>query len=100
MNWSAIRNSIIQKVLIATRKKNTKIKWGGPLWDFDWAFGYNESNDYFIKNNLLFYKGKSDSRPGARFFSRFMEVPEFRTKYKARWKEMKPELVKLLIILI
>jgi len=68
-----------------------KIKWG-PLWDFDWAFGNNEYNAYFVKKELLFYVGNSDPSPGARFFTRFMEIPAFRIKYKARWKEIKPQV--------
>ena len=73
------------------KEANTKIKWG-PLWDFDWAFGYNESNAYFVKTNLLFYQGNSDTRPGARFFSRWMEIPAFRASYKARWREVRPQV--------
>lgn len=73
------------------KEADGKIKWG-PLWDFDWAFGYNEYNAYFIKTNAIFYQGNSDTRPGARFFTRFMEVPAFRTIYKARWKEIKPQV--------
>lgn len=71
---------------------HTKIMWG-PLWDFDWGFGYNESNTYFVKSDLIFYKGHRDDRPGAKFFNRFMEVPEFRAQYKARWKEIRPQVV-------
>ena len=73
------------------KEADGKIKWG-PLWDFDWAFGYNEYNAYFIKTNAIFYPGNSDTRPGARFFTRFMEVPGFRTQYKERWREIKPQL--------
>mgnify|MGYP000848843791 CR=1 FL=1 len=67
------------------------IKWG-PLWDFDWAFGYNESNKYFVKKDLLFYRGSSNTMTGSKFFNRFMEVPEFKKQYVARWKQMKPQV--------
>ena len=76
------------------KEADTKIKWG-PLWDFDWAFGYNEYNAYFIKKDAVFYPGNSDPRPGASFFTRFMEVPEFRTKYKERWREIKPQAAEI-----
>lgn len=66
-----------------------KFKWG-PLWDFDWAFGFNFSNRYFEKGGILFTSDRFDNRPGSSFFSRFFEVESFREKYKARWKEMKP----------
>jgi hypothetical protein len=62
------------------------------LWDFDWAFGYNESNKYFVKKDLLFYRGSSNTMTGSKFFNRFMEVPEFRKQYVARWKQMKPQV--------
>lgn len=76
------------------KEADTKIKWG-PLWDFDWAFGYNDYNAYFLKTNLLFYQGNTDTRPGSQFFSRFMDIPDFRTQYKARWKEIKPEVAEI-----
>ena len=88
-----VRNQELEhpKSTYCYKEADTKIKWG-PLWDFDWAFGYNEYNAYFIKKNAIFYQGNSDPRPGARFFTRFMEVPSFRTKYKERWKEIKPQV--------
>jgi len=76
------------------KEADSKIKWG-PLWDFDWAFGYNEYNAYFIKKDLIFYQGNSDPRPGVSFFTKFMEVPEFRTKYKERWRGIKPQAAEI-----
>ncbi len=80
------------------KEADSKIKWG-PLWDFDWGFGYNGSNKYFVRNDLLFsaenaYKG--DDRAGIQFFCRFFEIPGFREKYFAQWQEMKPKAESIL----
>jgi len=55
----------------------------GPLWDYDWAFGYTgNAHDYFAdsqKRSYIYYHS---------FFRRFFEDPVFRSKYKMRWNEM------------
>jgi hypothetical protein len=69
----------------------------GPLWDFDWAFGYAESGfTYFVDNKttrFLFNAStnfRGDPRAGNIFFALFFRDPRFREAYKARWNEMKP----------
>jgi hypothetical protein len=69
----------------------------GPLWDFDWAFGYTESGfSYFSNATNQQYFNRSDvgaaDRVGRTFFCRFFIDPAFRTLYKARWNEVKPLL--------
>ena len=75
------------------KEADSKIKWG-PLWDYDWAFGYNEVNAYFVKKDLLFYAERAyiDERAGNQFFARFFEVPGFKEKYYQRWEEVKPDV--------
>jgi hypothetical protein len=71
-------------------------RWNfGPLWDFDWAFGYTGGNfTYFSKASTLFFgpatNFRGDPRAGNVFFSLFFLDPVFRAAYKARWNEMKP----------
>jgi spore coat protein CotH len=50
----------------------------GPLWDFDWAFGYTGSDHaYFTYPN---------TRGGRHaFFQRFFDDPAFTAQYKAHW---------------
>ncbi len=61
------------------KDKNGKIG-AGPLWDFDWAFSYNETSDvYFRTYNERLWKHS--------FFKRFFEDPVFAAKYKERWNE-------------
>lgn len=80
------------------KEADSKIKWG-PLWDFDWGFGYNGGDRYFVRNDLLFYADRAyqgDDRAGLQFFCRFFEIPSFREKYYAQWKEMKPKAESIL----
>jgi hypothetical protein len=50
----------------------------GPLWDFDWAFGYSGSGHNYFNTPL--------SRNGSHaFFQRFFDDPAFTAQYKAHW---------------
>ncbi len=70
----------------------------GPIWDFDFGFGYSANDDwkYFTSRTLLFYPKSTNQYSGAKFLSRFLDDPEFRTLYKARWNEIKDKEVKTL----
>jgi hypothetical protein len=77
-------------------KGNAKI-YMGPLWDFDWAFGYDFSGDtYFVRNyRRMIYYQKAPSITGGEgegFFFRFFDDPIFRTEYKRIWNEIKPSI--------
>lgn len=77
------------KSVYMSKDKGKKIKMG-PLWDFDWAFGYEDgSMVYFspLSKAETMLMTKNDTK-GHRFFSRFLEDPVFRGKYKARWNEV------------
>lgn len=53
----------------------------GPLWDFDWGFGYTGSGfQYFAGADAMIGKHA--------FFNRFFEDPQFIALYKARWNDM------------
>ena len=57
----------------------------GPLWDFDWAFGYENTHSYFdidYKLNLLSMNGY-----GKTFFQALMTNDEFLKHYYKVWKE-------------
>jgi hypothetical protein len=67
----------------------------GPLWDFDWGFGYSGSGFSYFKDPTTFYFSsktnfKGDPRAGNVFFTQFFLDAGFRAAYKARWNEMKP----------
>ena len=55
----------------------------GPLWDFDWAFGYEGTQVHFSKHNSFFWTGSS---PGTVFFSRFLADPQIKTMLKEKWQ--------------
>jgi hypothetical protein len=57
----------------------------GPLWDFDWAFGYENTGDYFkidYKLQLLSMNGY-----GKNFFQALMSNEEFLIHYYKVWRE-------------
>lgn len=67
----------------------------GPLWDFDWAFGYNGNGfNYFEKTAQVFYPqpGYDGSFAGYRMFLRFFDDPLFRQQYKEFWNANKGSL--------
>ncbi|KAA6329200.1 hypothetical protein EZS27_021972 [termite gut metagenome] len=73
------------------KKKGGKICMG-PLWDFDWAFGYNGSGQNYFNyfDSILFYdRSVSSNSIGTRFFTQFFKDPEFRLEYKKQWNEIK-----------
>ena len=86
------------KSVYAYKDKNTKICWG-PLWDFDWGFGYAEyGHNYFQKTDILFYKnGYNGSQKGSRFYNRFFDDPEFCNLYKKRWNELKSSQIETIV---
>lgn len=66
---------------------DTRIHFG-PLWDFDWAFGYAESGHVYFQNpqKRIFEPNYTGAEIGRRFFRRFMNDPQFLARYKARWQ--------------
>lgn len=64
----------------------------GPIWDFDWAFGYNtDEKAHFVHPEIeLFWPG-STARAGTHFFTRFLEDPEVREAVQERWEYLKSE---------
>jgi len=57
----------------------------GPLWDFDWAFGYGGiGHQYFLTAEGLVFMHP--------FFARLFDDPVFVARFKARWAEVQDEL--------
>jgi hypothetical protein len=101
-----VRNTEIQypKSVYMYKDKGGKISMG-PLWDFDWAFGYDGTGivDYIYFRNaqsMLLKRttspfpgwGGFGTSPGYQFFWRFFDDAEFKAAYKARWTAMKAEI--------
>lgn len=70
------------------KKANEKYKMG-PIWDFDWGFGYPFNNRHFdVANVPLFW---NDGSKGSVFFGRLMSDPSIRTLFKQKWNAFKAE---------
>lgn len=63
----------------------------GPIWDFDWAYGYEGGQIYFGSSYTrpLFWSTTPPVGKGTRFFSRFMLDPAIKTLYKQKWTAFK-----------
>lgn len=63
----------------------------GPLWDYDWAFGFSpETGHYFMDYGGLIFKNTSQtssSSPGAKLLGKLFESSQFRMHYKQKWNE-------------
>lgn len=58
----------------------------GIIWDFDWAFGFEQMGVHYSMstvNTPLFW---SPPFEGTNFFSRFMEDPHMQNLFKERWQ--------------
>ena len=62
----------------------------GPVWDFDLAFG-NFSKD--VAGFDTWVSTSEDDYVGETWSTHLLEEPEFQKKFKARWEEVKDELL-------
>jgi hypothetical protein len=55
----------------------------GPIWDFDWAFSYESTNQHFSRYDApLFWASPAK---GTQFFSRFLKDPKIKALMKENW---------------
>jgi hypothetical protein len=59
----------------------------GPIWDFDWAYGFEGSGSHFSNPSREFFW--TGSSAGTKFFSRLLSDPEVRKAFKAHWDTYK-----------
>lgn len=78
------------------KPKNGKYSMG-PLWDFDWAYGYEGSYVHFSFATRPLFNSNVSTRPGYKFFTRLLQDPVIKTLYKQKWNAFKankfPELL-------
>ena len=63
-------------------------KWKfGPVWDFDWAFGYEETHDYFIYGAEadLFSAVVSNNKAGYQFYNAIRNSAAGKRAYYKEW---------------
>lgn len=68
------------------KTKNGKFSLG-PIWDFDWAYGYEKSQLHFFSYNKSFFW--NPQYDGTRFFSRFVTDPKIKSLLKQRWSDFR-----------
>jgi len=71
------------KSIYMNKKANGKFVLG-PLWDFDWAYGYEGSGYHFSYYNGFFWQG-TGAGIGTKFFSRFLSDPKITASLKQKW---------------
>ena len=77
------------------KKKGGKYNMG-PIWDFDWAFGYGGVKDSHFRspNRPLFRTGQEK---GTLFFSRIAQDPVIQKLYKEEWGKFKNQKYHILV---
>ena len=74
------------KSLYIYKPKDGKYSFG-PLWDFDWAFGFEGTGTHFEKyDNALLWNSSS---VGTVFFKRLLSDPKVKTLFKQKWTTFK-----------
>lgn len=61
----------------------------GPLWDFDWGFGYEHTYSFCNQSTaqMSVMSSNMSSKAGYRFFTALMNNSEFKKYYYKEWKE-------------
>lgn len=57
----------------------------GPIWDFDWAFGYEGSNQHFMNATRPLFDKNMGGGIGQGFFERFLNDSRVKAIYKKNW---------------
>lgn len=60
----------------------------GPLWDFDWAYGY-EGGSHFDRPERPLFRAVGKEFPGTSIFRRLMDDPKVKTAFKNEWTAYK-----------
>ncbi len=62
----------------------------GPIWDFDWAYGYEGNYVHFANATTpYFWTTRNPVPAGTRFFMQFFKDPQFVTLLKQKWTTYK-----------
>lgn len=60
----------------------------GPMWDYDWAFGYETKKDYCtVDHASSVFASSMYGQPGYNFYGAITRHPEFKRYYYKAWKE-------------
>lgn len=61
----------------------------GPLWDFDWAYGYEAGGKHFTNPSRNFFWNPSPANQGRNFVYRIFEDPAVKSAFKNHWEAYK-----------
>lgn len=61
----------------------------GPIWDFDWAYGYEKTGEHFAVYDQPILQQLSKDDSGYKFFGRIMQDPAVQRIYKTEWENFK-----------
>lgn len=76
------------------KKKDGKYNMG-PIWDFDWAFGFEGTNQHYVNpTRPLFWNNNAE---GTRFFSKFVQDPIIKSLYREEWAKFKGQKYPVLV---
>jgi len=59
----------------------------GPIWDFDWAYGFEGSGNHFSNPGRDFFW--TGNKSGTRFFQRLLSDTEVKKAFKTHWESYK-----------
>ncbi len=78
------------------KKKGGKYTMG-PIWDFDWAFGYEGTHQHFVNptRNLFWTGGKAGL--GTAFFTRLLQDPAIQQEFKTQWPKFRTNKYPILV---
>lgn len=89
LNTFTMNTEINHPKSVFVHKKNANSKYiMGPIWDFDWAFSYDEDKTHFISSTDPVFV-EDGVYQGAIFFQRFLEDPQITALYKQKWAEFR-----------
>ncbi len=77
------------------KKKGGKYSMG-PIWDFDWAFGFEGGTHFTEPTRSLFWTGAKASS-GTAFFTKIIKDPTIKDIFRTEWANFKIEKYPILI---
>lgn len=72
----------------------------GPLWDFDWAYGYEGNGVHFSSATRPLFSSSVSTRPGYKFFMRLLSDPTIKALYKQKWQAFKTNQLPVLLTFV
>jgi hypothetical protein len=69
----------------------------GPIWDFDWAYGYEGTSVHFSSATRPLFSVNTSTRPGNKFFTRLLQDPTIKLLYKQKWAAFKVNKLPILL---